>query len=90
MENQKLKRAKYPANVSGPQIKRLRLARGWSQAKLAERLQLNGLDVGRDMVARVEGQSHGIRDVEIPFFARSLGVDISKLFLADDPKWSRR
>ena len=51
---------------------------------------MNGLDVGRDMVARVEGQFHGIRDVEIPFFARSLGVEISKLFLADDPTWSRR
>ena len=86
-ESLKLKRAKFPANVSGPQIKRLRMARGWSQAKLAERLQLNGLDVGREMVARVECQTHRIRDLEIPFFARTLGVDISRLFIPDDHKW---
>jgi transcriptional regulator with XRE-family HTH domain len=90
MENRKLKRAKFPANVSGPQIKRLRLARGWSQAKLAERLQLSGLDVGRDTVARVECQALGIRDMDIPFFARSLGVEISRLFMADDHKWFPR
>jgi transcriptional regulator with XRE-family HTH domain len=90
MENRKLKRAKFPANVSGPQIKRLRLAKGWSQAKLAERLQLSGLDVGRDTVARVECQAHGIRDMDIPFFARSLGVEISRLFMADDHKWFPR
>jgi len=66
------------------------MAKGWSQAKLAERLQLSGLDVGRETVARVECQTHSLRDWDIPFFARTLGVDISRLFVPDDHKWFPR
>jgi transcriptional regulator with XRE-family HTH domain len=80
------RRTKFPANFVGPQIKRLRRARGWSQAKLAERLQLNGLDIGRDVVARIECRIHCIRDKEILFIARTLGVDVSRLFLSIEQK----
>jgi transcriptional regulator with XRE-family HTH domain len=82
MANGNPRRTKFPANHVGPQIQRLRRARGWSQAKLAERLQLNGLDVGRDVVARIECQIHCVRDKEILIFARTLGVDIARLFLS--------
>ncbi|MGH7975588.1 MAG: helix-turn-helix domain-containing protein [Limisphaerales bacterium] len=87
MANDHPRRTKFPANHIGPQIQRLRLARGWSQAKLAERLQLNGLDVGRDVVARIECQFHCVRDKEILFIARTLGVDVSRLFLSIEPKF---
>jgi hypothetical protein len=43
-------------------------------------LQLKGLDMGRDVVARIECQIRGIRDLDIPFFARTLEVEISHLF----------
>jgi transcriptional regulator with XRE-family HTH domain len=87
MTNGNPRRTKYPANFIGPQIQRLRIAHGWSQAKLAERLQLNGLDVGRDVVARIECQIHCVRDKEILFFARTLGVDVSRLFLSLELKY---
>ena len=68
------------ANIIGPRIRKFRAARGWSQAKLAVQLQLKGLDMGRDVVARIECQIHGVRDRDIPYFARALGVEVSHLF----------
>lgn len=87
MANSNPRRTKFPANFVGPQIQRLRRARGWSQAKLAERLQLNGLDVGRDVVARIECQIHCVRDKELLFFARTLDVDVSRFFLSIEQKF---
>ena len=80
MTNGKPRRTKFPANLVGPQIRKLRSARGWSQAKFAVQLQLKGLDMGRDVVARIECQIRGIRDLDIPFFANTLGVEVSHLF----------
>jgi hypothetical protein len=36
--------------------------------------------MGRDVVARIECQIRGIRDLDIPFFASTLGVEVSHLF----------
>jgi transcriptional regulator with XRE-family HTH domain len=80
MTNGKPRRTKHPANLVGPQIRKLRVERGWSQAKFAVQLQLKGLDMGRDVVARIECQIRGIRDLDIPFFASTLGVEVSHLF----------
>ena len=80
MTNGKPRRTKYPANLVGPQIRKLRVERGWSQAKFAVQLQLKGLDMERDVVARIECQIRGIRDLDIPFFASTLGVEVSHLF----------
>jgi transcriptional regulator with XRE-family HTH domain len=65
----------------GPQIRRLRTARGWSQSKLAMRLQLNGLDISRTVLAQMESQLHCIKDKDIPFFARALRADLTDIFI---------
>jgi transcriptional regulator with XRE-family HTH domain len=70
----------HDANVIGPKIRYLRSARGWSQSQFAVELQLRGLDVGRDVVARIEGKTHCIKDKHIPTIARVLGVRVSDLF----------
>ena len=54
----------------------LRTARGWSQSKLAMRLQLNGLDISRTVLAQMESQLHCIKDKDIPYFARALRADL--------------
>jgi transcriptional regulator with XRE-family HTH domain len=82
MANDQPRRTKYPANFVGPQIQRLRRARGWSQAKLAERLQLNGLDVDRAVVAQMESQFHCVRDTDILHFARAFKVSLAEFFIA--------
>lgn len=68
-------------NMLGPQIRRLRYARGWSQATLAIQLQLNGLDVSREVLAQMECQLHCIRDKHILHLARALEVEASDLFV---------
>jgi transcriptional regulator with XRE-family HTH domain len=70
----------HDANMIGPRIRRLRYARGWSQSKFAVELQLRGLDICRDVVARIECQTHCVKDKQIPTIARVLGVKVSDLF----------
>jgi transcriptional regulator with XRE-family HTH domain len=67
-------------NMVGPKIRKLRLARGFSQSKLAIRLQIDGLDVSRDVLAQMECQRHCIRDNHIFYFARVLAVNVSEIF----------
>jgi transcriptional regulator with XRE-family HTH domain len=67
-------------NMVGPKIRKLRSARGLSQSKLAMRLQLDGLDVSRDVLAQMECQRHCIRDNHIFYFARVLAVNVSEIF----------
>jgi transcriptional regulator with XRE-family HTH domain len=67
-------------NMVGPQIRKLRNALGWSQAKLAARLQLDGLDVSRDVLAQMECQRHCVRDNHIFYFTRVLAVNVSEIF----------
>jgi transcriptional regulator with XRE-family HTH domain len=67
-------------NLVGPQVRKLRYKRGWSQAQLAIQLQLKGLDVAREVVAQVEGQSHCVKDKDLPYFARVFGVSLVDLF----------
>jgi transcriptional regulator with XRE-family HTH domain len=67
-------------NMVGPQIRKLRYARGLSQSRLAIRLQLDGLDISRDALAQMECQRHCIRDNHIFYFARVLAVNVSEIF----------
>ena len=83
MINGKTQQVKNPANFVGPQIRRVRILRGWSQAKLAERLQLSGLDIGREGVAQIETQTHCIKDKDILYFAFALKVDLADLFFGN-------
>jgi len=68
-------------NMVGPKIRKLRSARGLSQSKLAMRLQLDGLDVSREVLAQMESQFHCIKDNHIFHFACVLEVKMSDLFV---------
>jgi transcriptional regulator with XRE-family HTH domain len=83
MTNNNPRRTKFPANLAGPQIRRLRDARGWSQSKLTTRLQLSGLNIGREVLAQIEAQTHCIKDKDIPYFAHALQVDMADLYLGN-------
>ena len=75
-------------NLVGPQVRKLRYNRGWSQAQLAIQLQLKGLDIGRVVVAQVEGQCHCVKDKDLPYFAQAFGVSLLELFPSFDPETS--
>jgi transcriptional regulator with XRE-family HTH domain len=75
-------------NLSGPQIRKLRYRRGWSQSILATKLQLLGWDTDRVGVAKIEAQLVHVDDYELLYFAKAFNVGLSDLFPKIDP--SRR
>ena len=71
---------KAAKNLIGPQVRKWRNKKGWSQETLAARLQLRGWNVGRDSIASLESGRRRVPDCEILFLARALGVDLKDLF----------
>lgn len=67
-------------NVIGPQVRRIRERKGWTQNDLALKLQLWGWDTSRESVTRLEGQTRRIPDMELFVLARILGVKTDELF----------
>jgi transcriptional regulator with XRE-family HTH domain len=67
-------------NLIGPQVRKLRVLRGWSQEKLATKLQLRGWNISRDSVASLELQRRRVPDCELLFLGRVLGVRTDDLF----------
>lgn len=75
------KRAKKTAlNLVGPQVRKWRDKKGWSQDFLATKLQLRGWSVSRDSVASLESQRRRVPDCEMLFLARVLNVGLADLF----------
>lgn len=59
-------------NVCGEEIRRRRCAFGISQEKLAELSQLQGWDITRGLIAKVETGERGVSDDELICFAKLL------------------
>ena len=55
---------KPPRNIVGPQVKALREAHGLTQPMLAARCLLNGWDLSRETLAKIESQIRWIADAE--------------------------
>jgi transcriptional regulator with XRE-family HTH domain len=72
-------------NLIGRQVQKLRVAKQWSQKKLAEQLQLGGLDKSREAVARIEAQLVSVREYEMLFIAEALEVPWPILLADVDP-----
>lgn len=73
-----------PRNIVGPQVMNLRNERGWSQEKFASVCQLQGWDVSRGVVARIEGGVRWVADFELLRLARALQVGVPELFPPTD------
>jgi transcriptional regulator with XRE-family HTH domain len=67
-------------NLIGRQVRKLRIKKGWSQGKLAMKLQLRGWDISRDSLASLELRRRRVPDCEMLFLARVLGVTTEDLF----------
>lgn len=64
----------------GPQVRKLRVRKGWSQERLAAKLQLFGWDTSRESVTRMENGDRRIPDLELFVVAKVLGVKTDDLF----------
>jgi hypothetical protein len=66
-------------NVIGPQIRKLRYQRGWSQNLLATKLQIEGWDISRSGVAKVECRLVHVDDYRLFYFLRVFKVSFTDL-----------
>lgn len=67
-------------NVIGPQVRKWRSRKGWSQALLACKLQLQGWSISRNSLAKLELRLRRVPDCELMFLAKVLGVTYADLF----------
>lgn len=68
-------------NVIGPQVRRLRSSRGWSQNDLATKLQILGMEnASRVKVAKIESRLVWIADEDLIYLSRALRVSTEELY----------
>ena len=67
-------------NICGLQIMRLRKEIGLSQNKLAQKLQILGLNLDKNAIQRIESGQRFLTDIELPYFAEFFGVEIAVLY----------
>lgn len=67
-------------NLIGSVVAKLRFERKWTQEILAARLQCQGVDVSRDMLANIESGRTKVTDEQIAGFQRAFGVRIILFF----------
>ncbi len=72
-------------NLCGARIAKLRQALPGrvSQRALAERMQLRGIDLGKNAIQQIEAGKRFVTDIELRAFAEELGVDPGALLYDD-------
>ena len=73
-------RTKTPANVVGPQIRKLRNKLDLTQDELAARCQLHGLDISRGTLSQIEARLRRLTDCELFQLSVVLKVSTDDLF----------
>ena len=61
-------------NICGARIKEIRRKRGLSQENLAAKLQVEGVNIERDSVSRIEIGTRFVADYELLALCKILGV----------------
>lgn len=69
-----------PLNLVGPQVRQLRTENAWTQETLAAKLQVEGWDVSRESLAKLEAQFRRVPDCELLFLAKVFRVNLTDLF----------
>lgn len=67
-------------NNIGPQVRRIREARGWTQSKLAVKIQLVGYDISRTSVSKIENRTVYVTDRQLLYLAEAFNVPVQDLF----------
>jgi len=68
-------------NICGKKIEALRKSRNLSQRALADKLQLMGVDVGKNAIQQIESGERFVIDIELKAFASYFGVPADDLML---------
>ena len=70
---------KRTRNVIGPRVRHIRNEQGWTQERLAAKLQGAGWDISRVSLAFIEAQTRAVEDWELCVLAQVLKVPVSDL-----------
>ena len=71
---------KLRLNLVGPQVRKWRTDRGWSQETMAQKSQLLGWSISRHSLAKLELGLRRVSDAELFFLAKVLRVDLRDLY----------
>ena len=71
---------KLALNVVGPQVRKWRDERDWSQEAMARKLQLLGWSISRHSLAKLELGLRRVSDCELFFMAKVLRVELRDLY----------
>lgn len=67
-------------NIIGKKIKMIRKMKNLTQEELTARLNIQGINIDRPMISKIENSTREIVDYEIEGIAKALGVSIEELF----------
>lgn len=67
-------------NMIGERVRQLRIAKGWSQQTLSNKLEMLAIYVCRGSISRIEDQQRTVTDIELYGLAKVLDVAIESLF----------
>lgn len=67
-------------NIIGEKIRQIREKNQITQDQLAARINIQGAEVDRPMISRIESQTRYVLDYELKAISVALGVDIATLF----------
>ena len=66
-------------NISGQRIREAQIKLHWSQKALAVRLKLEGVELERDSISRIEIGTRFVADYEIKMLAKVLNTSVTWL-----------
>lgn len=66
-------------NIAGVKIAQIRKNLRISQHELADRLQINGLDIDKNAVQRIESGQRFVTDIELGYLAKVFGITVEAL-----------
>lgn len=66
-------------NICGIKVKELRKRLRISQRELSDRLIVNGLDIDKNAVQRIESGQRFVTDIEIIYLAKVLDITVEEL-----------
>lgn len=67
------------SNLSGDRIRIARKRKKISQAELAAKMQLEGIQMAQDSISRIEIGTRFVPDYELPLYAKILNVSVEWL-----------
>ncbi len=73
-------------NICGTRIHEARKQNHLSQTNLAAKMQVEGVNIGRDSISRIECGARFVSDYELKKFAKILNVTYSSLLEEEDEK----